>query len=67
MALQVQRSLSHNDGASSFYCFLEINLKKGPNTVFYFIHHLQKMLQDLPNIKKIVFFSDACGAQNKIK
>lgn len=56
----------HNDGSSSFYCFLEIDSKKGPNTVCSFIHHFVKeKLQDLLNIKKIIFLFDACGGQNK--
>lgn len=56
----------HNDGASSFYCFLEIVSKKGPNTVCSFLNHfITEKLQEMPNIKKIVLFSDACGGQNK--
>lgn len=56
----------HNDGSSSFYCFLETDSKKGPNTVCSFIHHFViEKLQHLSNIKKIVFLSDSCGGQNK--
>lgn len=56
----------HNDGSSSFYCFLENDSNKGPNTVCSFIYHfVMEKLKELPNIKKIVLFSDACGGQNK--
>ncbi|XP_043464094.1 uncharacterized protein LOC122507356 [Leptopilina heterotoma] len=56
----------HNDGSSSFYCFLETEAKKDSNTVCSFLYHfIKKKLEDFPTIKKIVFYSDSCGGQNK--
>lgn len=56
----------HNDKSSTFYCFLETDSKKGPNTVCSFVYNfITEKLKDFPNIKKIVFFSDSCGGQNK--
>jgi hypothetical protein len=56
----------HNDQASSFYCFLETDAKKGPNTVCSFVYDfLVKKLKEFPNLKKVVFLSDSCGGQNQ--
>lgn len=56
----------HNDGSSFFYCFLETEARKDSNSVCSFLYHfIMKKLEDFPTIKKIVFYSDACGGQNK--
>lgn len=56
----------HNDGTSSFYCFLETDSKKGSNTICSFVNHfVAEKMNEFPDLKKIIFFSDACGGQNK--
>lgn len=56
----------HNDGSSSFFCFLESESKKDPNSVCSFLYHvIHQKLEKMPHIKKVVLLSDSCGGQNK--
>lgn len=56
----------HNDSTSKFYCFMEHEAKKNPNSVCSFLFEfLTEKLQEYPLTKHIVFLSDSAGGQNK--
>ena len=56
----------HNDGNSAFYCFVESESKKNPNTVCSFLYDfIEKQMKVFKNVKKAILLSDSCGGQNK--
>lgn len=55
-----------NDNDSKMFTFLESDAKKDSNSVCSFLEDfLRKKLTANPNWKKVVFFSDSAGGQNK--
>lgn len=59
---------SHHDKDSSFYTFYEYEAKKDANSVVSFVNHFltQKgVFEEGSQIKKLIFFSDNAGGQNK--
>jgi hypothetical protein len=58
----------HNDssGRPTFYYYYEHESKKGANAVCsMLLNFLEEKLVSYPNVKEIVFLSDAAGGQNK--
>lgn len=56
----------YNDNDSKMFCFLESDGKKDSNSVCSFLEDfVSKKLAENSNYKKVVFFSDSAGGQNK--